>query len=290
MPRVKYSASSVIGKWLLTALVFFCGTTVVAQSVVPVATTPVDEEWKFSLAPYLFLPFATKGTSEVAGTSADLDLDLSDILDLLDVAFSARFEARRGRFGVVTDLYYVDLGLTKGATLEPQQNPNLGLTATLNVDVDVKQGWGNVMGMYRVYESAVTSERPVSLDLGLGARWNYLKQEIHTDLKISGIGSLQQGLGGSESWWEPVVGARAIKKLSHCLSMAVRLEAGGFGAGGDDLQWSLLAGVERSFGPKYAMRFGYQYYKIDYSTLKSDGRFSYDIYQHGPHMAFVWRW
>lgn len=45
------------------------------------------------MTPYAFIPFSTEGTSTVAGTSVDLDLDLADELKILGFAYSMRGEA-----------------------------------------------------------------------------------------------------------------------------------------------------------------------------------------------------
>ncbi|MCA0892309.1 outer membrane protein [Microbulbifer agarilyticus] len=273
---------------VLLVTIFLIPVTSLAQN----AEQESEKEWEYSLTPYLFLPVATEGTSTVAGTEADLDLDLSDVLDILDIAFATRFEARRDRFGILADLYYVSLSMDQGATLKPAVNPELDLTATLNVDVDVRQGWLSLQGMYRAFESPVGAKYPWAVDLSAGARWNYLKQEIDTNLEIDilpGPG-IQQSLGGTETWWEPVVGFRTGIEVSSCLTLALRADVGGFGAGGDDLQWGVLVGAERAFNDRHALRFGYLFYGIDYATYRADGRFAYDIDQHGPYLAYSWRW
>ncbi|MBN8431159.1 hypothetical protein JF535_09885 [Microbulbifer salipaludis] len=264
--------------------ILFIPITLLAQSA--------EKEWEYSLTPYLFLPVSTEGTSAVAGTEVDLDLDLSDVLDILDIAFATRFEARRDRFGILADLYYVSLSMDQGATLKPAMNPELDVTATLNVDVDIRQGWLSLQGMYRAFESPVGAKYPWAVDLSAGARWNYLKQEIDTNLGIDifpGPG-VQQSLGGAETWWEPVVGFRTGIEVSSCLTLALRADVGGFGAGGDDMQWGVLVGAERKINDRHALRFGYLFYGIDYSTYRGDGRFAYDIDQHGPYLAYSWRW
>ncbi len=38
-----------------------------------------DNEWRFTVSPYLFLPVSTTGTSTIAGASVDLDLNLKDV-------------------------------------------------------------------------------------------------------------------------------------------------------------------------------------------------------------------
>ncbi|WP_298854190.1 hypothetical protein [uncultured Ruegeria sp.] len=76
---------------------------------------------------YLFTPLRTKGTSTVAGQSADLDLDLGDVLDVLDFAAAGRYEAWNGSFGIIFDANYV--GIEQDTTLPGP------LGSDLNVDV-----------------------------------------------------------------------------------------------------------------------------------------------------------
>lgn len=69
-----------------------------------------DDEWRFSISPYAFVPVSTTGTSTVAGGEVDLDFDLSDALDLLNFAIAGRGEAWKGDLGIILDVSYVDLG------------------------------------------------------------------------------------------------------------------------------------------------------------------------------------
>ena len=60
----------------------------------PMAPPGIDDsEWRVSISPYVFLPVAVTGDSTIAGQTASLDFDTSDLLDLLTFAFSARMEA-----------------------------------------------------------------------------------------------------------------------------------------------------------------------------------------------------
>ncbi len=69
-----------------------------------------DDEWRFTVSPYLFLPVSTTGTSTVAGGTVDLDLSLKDVLEVLNFAASARGEAWKGDFGIIIDTYYMNIG------------------------------------------------------------------------------------------------------------------------------------------------------------------------------------
>jgi hypothetical protein len=69
-----------------------------------------NDEWRFTVSPYLFLPVSATGTSTIAGASVDLDLSLKDVLKALNFAISGRAEAWKGDFGLIIDTYYVNIG------------------------------------------------------------------------------------------------------------------------------------------------------------------------------------
>jgi len=94
-----------------------------------------DDEWRFSVSPYAFVPVSTTGTSTIAGGEVDLDFDLSDALDLLNFAIAGRGEAWKGDLGIILDVSYVDLGAGGDIGLP---GPAGG---TASVDVSIKQGW-----------------------------------------------------------------------------------------------------------------------------------------------------
>jgi len=249
--------------------------------------------WRFVVTPYLFLPLRTKGQSTVAGATVDIDLNLKRTLELLNVAFSARLEAWKGRFGLVSDLYYVHLNLDRGVTIRPPRNPQLNIDVDIDVDVNAHQGWLAAFGVYRVLDGHFAkSGHHYFWDAGVGVRWNRLRQEVEVGIgiDIAPVPEVQNRLGGRKSWWEPTVGTRVGFTLNDCLTLAARTEIGGFGAGGDDLQWNLLIGLDWRAWETSSLRFGYQYYSIDYSSTLPDGRFAYDIEQHGPYIAVSWRW
>ncbi|GMG87788.1 hypothetical protein [Biformimicrobium ophioploci] len=247
-----------------------------------------EEGWRFDITPYAFLPASIEGTSVVAGSELKLDLDFQDALDLLDFAFSARTEGWKGNFGVISDLYYIDLGVDAELEIPP---PPPG-EATLFIDADIRQAWLSALGAYRFAHGEYGSNGyRYAWDVSLGARWNYLKQEIRTRLgtDIGIADGQQQKLGGSESWWEPVIGLRGMAEISPCLAMAIRLEAGGFGVNDDERQWIGLIGLDWRPWEHTSLKFGAQAYGIDYETRKSDGEFAYDIEQYGPYLGVTLR-
>lgn len=245
----------------------------------PLARDWQDENnWRYSITGYAFLPASTEGTSTVAGTNVVLDLDLGDALDLLDGALAGRFEAWKGDYGLIADLNYVDLGANGTFSLPTPMNPSL------TVDADIQQFWLGLLGSYRVVNTTYGSRgNRFSFDLQGGLRYNELKQEI----VVTTPGPIPV-LGGTESWWEPVIGGRAVWELSDRWSAALAADFGGFGAGGNDLQVGVNAGLRLSSGKQGSFRFGYRFYSIDFSTTRPDGEFAYDVQQHGPYIGYTW--
>ncbi len=70
-----------------------------------------DDEWRFSIGTYAFIPVSTTGSATIADSEVDLDFDLSDVLDFLNFAIAGRGEAWKGDFGVILDASYVNLDL-----------------------------------------------------------------------------------------------------------------------------------------------------------------------------------
>lgn len=278
-----------VGKTGLAALAFLAASGVAhissAQSI-PLDGKP-DAEWRYSLTGYAFVPFSTQGTSTVAGSTVDLDLGLSDVLDLLDFALAARGEAWKGDWGFIGDFNYVSLGLDSEIGLPGQVGGSVG------VDVDVTQKWVSLLATYRFADGVYgDADRRFAWDVSFGARWNSLEQKIVADVSVDiGPGpGVQTTLGGTETWWEPMVGLRATYQIADRWALGARAEFGGFGVGGDNLQYTLLAEASWQAWEHTSLKFGYQYYSIDFETDRSDGTFAYDVAQHGPYLGITYQY
>ena len=232
-----------------------------------------DEGWRHTVGFYLFTPFRTTGTSTVAGQTADLDLDLGDVLDVLDFAAAGRYEAWNNDFGVIVDANYVGI----------EEDTSLPGPFGSNVNVDVRQKWFAILAAYRVADGTYgTKNQRYALDLQGGARYNSIRQEIK--FTTPGPGS-PPDLGGDQSWIEPVLGARGMWRLNDKWTTIASLDLGGFGAGGNDLQIGANLGFDYQPWDRTAITFGYRYFSIDYSDELSDGTFAYDVTQQGPYFG-----
>ena len=251
----------------------------------PLAPPSIDDsEWRIDISPYVFLPVSVTGDSTVSGQTASLDLDTSDLLDVLSFAFSARMEAWKGDFGLILDGMYISLD-ADGTIVTPGP-----LALNIGVDVDVEQFYLDVLGGYRVIHRPYDADGNMwSLDLTGGIRYNYLKQEV--DVSVSGGPGpgAATTLGGSETWVDPMLGARVAVALNERWAVGARGDIGGFGISDTDLTWSVTGGFDYRPWERTSLKFGWRAYSIDYSTTLSDGAFAYDIFEHGPYVAVTFR-
>ncbi len=86
-----------------------------------------------------------------------------------------------------------------------------------------------------------------------------------------------------------MITARAGVQVADEWTFGVRADLSGFGVGGDDLQWLVLAGFDYKPWERTSIRIGWQFYGIDYSTTRSDGAFAYDVFQTGPYLGMAFR-
>ncbi len=257
-------------KIFLTALLAFTATGLIstqgaAQSLA--APGQSDGGWRHAAGLYMFTPLRTHGTSTVNGSTAPVDLSLSEVLENLDFAASGRYEGWNGNFGIIVDANYAGLEI----------DGNLPGPGGAAFEVKSRQKWFGILGAYRVAHGTTKNGQPFSIDIQGGARWNSIKQEIT-------IGPAPT-IGGNEGWIEPVVGLRGMWRLNEKWTAIASTDFGGFGAGGNDLQASVNVGFDYQPWENTALTFGYRYFTVDYSTTLSGGTFAYDIEQHGPYVG-----
>ncbi len=76
----------------------------------------VSDPWQYSALLYVWLPDIGGKTTFPAGTGSSISVDASQIIDSLKFTFMGTFEARKGRWGIFTDVVYLDVGASKSQT------------------------------------------------------------------------------------------------------------------------------------------------------------------------------
>ena len=194
---------------------------------------------------YAFLPTIDGTTTFPAGGSS-VSVDAAKILESLNFTFMGAFDVHKGTWGLFTDLMYVDLGASKGASRDFTIG-NIGLPAatTANLNLDLKAWVWTLAAEYRLADQS-----GLQLDVLGGTRYLDLAEKL--TWTISGnLGPINPGSrsGSSEAGvrlWDAVVGirGRALFGPASKWSAPFYLDVG---AGDSNHTWQVAAGIAYSF-------------------------------------------
>ena len=180
--------------------------TLPAQELLAEGTPPDDWQWGVTI--YAWLPGLTGDTSFPAGGGPSIDVDASKLLDDLNFAFMGMAEVHKGRWGLATDVNYLDLGGAESSTRDFTVGRN-DIPASVTAKLDYRiNGWvWTTVGTYRVVD-----EPGAKLIVVAGARMFDLSQDLtwHLDGDIGSL-PLTDRDGKSEvgdTLWDGIVGIR----------------------------------------------------------------------------------
>ena len=218
-----------------------------------------EDEWDYTIAPYLWAA-ALDGTTAVAGRSADVDANFSDLLDNLELGGMLSFQAEKGRWGVLADAIFVSLAQDGQPTRDGE-----GPRSRVEVDQTVLEALG-------------TFELSPQFELLFGGRYSEI------DLELNFLAGEGRRAAGSQDWVDPVVGGRARLPLGFG-ELRIRGDIGGFGVG-SELTWQLGFLLVADLSPRTSLSFGYRIMDIDYEDDEVIGReqasrFEYDVQMSG---------
>jgi hypothetical protein len=219
----------------------------------------VASDWHVELTPYLWFS-GLHGNVGAGGYVVPVSVGFTDVASQLNIGLMSVLDVRRKRFGVLTDLLFISLSSDQKTT-PLQGGAYSGFTANAKVFfVDPE-----------VYYRVLDKDR-FSVDAIAGARcWRL-------DNSISLIpGTLAAAsFGQTQSWADPVVGARFRLSLAKGWHADLKGDAGGFGVG-SQLTWQVYTGVGKEIKKRYSLTLGYRYLDVDYSN----GGFLYDTHMSG---------
>ena len=212
------------------------------------------DAWQFEITPYLFAS-GLNGTIGMRGVNADVDMSFGDIWDRLDKAFMLLATAQKGDWVFGFDGMYVDL---QSETASSWQGP-LGNSNTAQLNADLTE---------QIY--SLTAGRQVSgrssgtrLDLLGVARYTSLESTLKLALTTGSdlLPSGSRSVSDKYDWWDAAVGVRFIAPLAKKWDFVGYADVG---AGGSDLTYQLLAGVNWQFSKALSAKVGYRYLYQDY--------------------------
>lgn len=223
------------------------------------AQTPDPERWQFSLTPYFWAAGIDGKVATLPGApTAEVDASFSDIIDQTNGGLMLTAEARRGRFGVLADLTYLDLSDDSG-TPGPLFD---------EVEFESQMAFLTIAGFYQVLKT----ER-LNLQALAGTRLWY----VDTKLKLRGDLAANRTFSEDEFWADPIVGVRWQGHLGRGFSLEGAADVGGFGVA-SDITWELLGTLAYRFNDRITMRAGYRHLAVDYE----DDGFVWDVELSGP--------
>ena len=233
-------------------------------------TARAADDWKFAVTPYLW-GAGINGSATVRSHEADLEKSFGDILDDLSFAAMVNLQARKGRFGLYTDVTYLgqedthDLTTPAGVTV---------LKAETSLDswiVDFGASWEAARW------GAAAAGKSGFADLFVGGRYWSVDTDIEAD---SPLVAGEREIGSSVSWVDPIVGARFAADLTPKLQLIGRADVGGFEIGdASKLTWSAAAYLGWRFNPTISGWFGYKHLVVEREDDKEN---SLDLAFSGP--------
>jgi opacity protein-like surface antigen len=234
-----------LGMTMLLLAGVLLGTPARAQSAT------AESGWTFEFTPYLWLAGIKgtfgDGTTVPGGQPPSVDAGFDKLLNSLDFAFMGSIEARKGRWGVMSDLIY--LSLSEDATVKFAPSlPSTGLKFNAELDGTIF----TLGGAYRV------SEGSAAVDVIGALRYYSLAPSINVT-----AGPAVRLVEPKANWTDPVVGIRIRHPLTSQWAVTGYADVGGFGIG-SDLSYQLYGGAEYFFSKTFTGKIGYRHLQTDY--------------------------
>jgi hypothetical protein len=204
-----------------------------------------NDKWQWELGIYGWFPAIGGTTSFPSGASGPtIDVSAADVIDSLKMTFMGQAEARKGQWGVWTDIVYADLGGSKNGTNAFTIN-GAPVTVTGNLSLDVKSTVWTLAGLYNL---SATQEN--TTDLLFGARLLDMQQTLSYTLSATPPQHPTLATSGSirvdGSNWDAIVGLKGRYYLGAERKWFLPYYVD-VGSGQSRLTWQINAGMGYSF-------------------------------------------
>jgi hypothetical protein len=257
----------------------------VALLAAPARAEPAgDPGWEFTVTPYLWL-FNLKGDVGAAGQESSVDTSLFDLFQNNDsvLGVEANLQARNGPWTLLADPTWL--------RIQDDFHAAGDLGADLDADVTANAVIVDLMVMREVWrlhlgEPVVEKgmpQRGLALDLLGGTRIWVIEMDADFDVSTPGpiFDELSRDLDSTQSWADPVLGARATWDVTDRMHLVMRGDIGGFHVG-SDLTSELWANLVYDFGLFGRDAFAALGYRGLYADYDDNGGFMMQAWLHGP--------
>ena len=242
-----------------------------ARAQAPAAAPAADEgRWRFALTPYLWTSSMSGEASFKGVPPQPVEMSWGDIWSNLDFGALAGLEAHNGRWGVATDVVFMNLGA---------KVPLPDVLGAREPGVDSRQLLVEGDALYRVFRGPAGRGDRAFVDLVVGARYNRVSAQLETQV----LPDTKRSFG----WVDAVAGARFLAPLSARLSLAGRTDVAGFGS---DFTWQAHADLRFRLSGRWAVGAGYRYIDTDYDSGTGADRKLWSIVNKGPYAGVQLTW
>lgn len=225
----------------------------------PLAASAQEDAWRVSVVPYVW-GASLEGDARLGPLpSVSVHQSFSDTLEHLDMAAMAIIDVRRGRWGLLSDLTWVD-------TSETAQVPRLGIDAELSTRVAT----GSLMAQYRFIDDPM-----FRMDAVGGARYWQLRGDVT-------VPALGRSAEISRDWVDPVLGLRAAWAWGGRHGITVWA----LGSAGDEVRWDLMVSYGVRLTEHGWLRLGYRSLSLREVSRGAD----VDLTLAGPGLGLEWRY
>ncbi len=257
---VKFRSPVVLhGLKLVSAIaLLFAGTTPAAEP---------SDQWEVDLDVYLWAASAGGHTA----SDHPLDVSFGDVLKKLKLGFMGGLTFRKGKFSLLTDVIYGDLG---------DKNQVMGSLLGEPIDVSVKADMTALIVTAAGGYSLIYTEQN-KLDILLGAR--YLNQDLGLSFSLN---DRNRNFDMGFTALDGIVGLNGQAALSEKWYFNYYADVG---TGDTDLTWQALAGLGYKFN-KLDVKFGYRYLDWNFDDSDAGGKALNDLNIHGPYAGVRFSW
>jgi hypothetical protein len=216
---------SVLFKIFLLAL--FVGALMLAPVHARAEESEVNDGWQFAGSLYMW-GFGVYGETQ---SDTQIKADFDDLFDALEIGFMGAFEARKGKWLLLTDVIYFDLEDDKTANVFVPLGPGFNVATNINTNLE---GW--VLQFAGGYN--LVAKGKSRLDVVGGVR--YLDLDMDLKLSLQTIPARFRTLAVSEGVWDGFFGLKGNIGLSKRWYLPYHFD---FGTGESLVTWQALAGV-----------------------------------------------
>jgi len=245
------------------------------------ARAQADEPWKFQFALYGWLPAISGDSSYPVRTGgANVDVSMGDVLDALNFTLQGNFEARKGKWGVWTDLVYADFGASKSRSRDFTIDGSHPVGIDADLRLDIKSWIWTLAGLYNL------SETPEFVADGLlGARYLDLGNTLSWTLSNTIANVPRSGSASADlKNWDAIAGVKGRFMFGDQRRWFVPYYLD-LGAGESKFTWQANAGIGYMFDWG-AVVASWRYLDYDFKSSQKVDSLSFN----GPLVGVAFRW